>query len=88
MAFPTLHPLVAPTTPAVIPSRRSRRKTVEHRILYGSERTEVKLSLSYANIGDANAEQFLDHYDEVQGTFSTFDLPDNALAGWSSNTDA
>jgi hypothetical protein len=56
--------------------------------LYGSERTDVKLSLSYANIGDANAEQFLDHYDEVQGTFNTFDLPDNALAGWSSNTDA
>ena len=50
----------------------------EVRILYGSERTETKLSLSYTNIGDASAELFLDHYDEVKGTFNTFTMPDNA----------
>lgn len=89
MAFPTLQPTGRTYDPGSYPVKTFRAQNgKEHRILYGSERTEVKLSLSYANIGDANAEQFLDHYDEVQGTFSTFDLPDNALAGWSSNTDA
>ena len=89
MAFPTLQPTGRTYDPGNYPVKTFKAQNgVEHRILYGSERTDVKLSLSYANIGDANAEQFLDHYDEVQGTFSTFDLPDNALAGWSSNTDA
>lgn len=89
MAFPTLQPTGRTYDPGSYPVKTFKAQNgKEHRILYGSERTEVKLSLSYANIGDANAEQFLDHYDEVQGTFSTFDLPDNALAGWSSNTDA
>ena len=46
----------------------------EHRILYGSNRTNMKLSLTYANIQDADAELFLDHYDTVQGTFQTFVL--------------
>jgi hypothetical protein len=89
MAFPTLQPTGRTYDPGSYPVKTFKAQNgVEHRILYGSERTDVKLSLSYANIGDANAEQFLDHYDEVQGTFNTFDLPDNALAGWSSNTDA
>ena len=89
MAFPTLQPTGRTYDPGSYPVKTFKAQNgKEHRILYGSERTDVKLSLSYANVGDANAEQFLDHYDEVQGTFSTFDLPDNALAGWSSNTDA
>lgn len=89
MAFPTLRPTGRTYDPGSYPVKVFKAQNgKETRILYGSERTEVKLSLSYANIGDANAEQFLDHYDQVQGTFSTFDLPDNALAGWSSNTDA
>lgn len=89
MAFPILKPSSRSYDPGTYPVKVFKAQNgQETRILYGSERTEVKLSLSYANIGDANAEQFLDHYDQVQGTFSTFDLPDNALAGWSSNTDA
>jgi len=58
----------------------------ETRILYGSERTGARLSLSYENIGDASAGLFVSHYDEVQGTFKTFQLPDNALSGWGSST--
>jgi len=65
----------------------------EHRILYGSNRTNMKLSLTYANIPDADAEQFLDHYDLVQGTFQTFALGSiNGLSptrgGWEGNNDA
>ena len=89
MAFPTLVPTGRTYDTARYPVKTFKaQKGTEHRILYGTERTDVKLSLSYANIGDANAEQFLDHYDEVQGTFQTFAIPDNALAGWGSNTDA
>ena len=66
----------------------------EHRILYGSNRTNMKLSLSYANITDANAELFLDHFDAVQGTFQTFELARFQVGagatrgGWEGNGDA
>tara|TARA_R100001510_G_scaffold51237_1_gene50885 strand:+ start:244 stop:657 length:414 start_codon:yes stop_codon:yes gene_type:complete len=65
----------------------------EHRILYGDKRTNMKLSLTYANILDADAEKFLDHYDEVQGTFKTFPLPsingvNPTRGGWQGNKDA
>lgn len=60
----------------------------EHRILYGSNRTNMKLSLNYANITDSEAELFLDHFDAVQGTFQTFELAakrvsnGSARGGW------
>jgi hypothetical protein len=62
----------------------------EIRILYGSNRTNMKLSLTYANIFDADAELFLDHYDEVQGTFQTFGVGgiDTTRGGWEGNNDA
>jgi len=61
----------------------------ETRILYGSNRTNMKLSLSYANITDANAELFLDHYDEMKGTFTTFPVgQDTGKGGWKGNSDA
>ncbi len=65
----------------------------EHRILYGSNRTNMKLSLTYANIRDVDAELFLDHYDTVQGTFQTFVLGNingfnPTRGGWEGNKDA
>ena len=60
----------------------------EHRILYGSKRTGMKLSLTYANILDVDADQFLDHYDTVKGSFNTFLLANigensgSARGGW------
>ncbi|HAX29285.1 MAG TPA: hypothetical protein DCX94_15305 [Alteromonas macleodii] len=66
----------------------------EHRILYGNKRTNMKLSLTYANILDADAELFLDHYDTVQGTFQTFSLGsvgadrrNPTRGGWEGNKD-
>ena len=89
MAFPSIKPSGRTYEPGSYPIKTFKAQNgAETRILYGTERTEVKLSLSYANIGDANAELFLDHYDEVQGTFQTFRIPKNALAGWGGNTDA
>jgi len=65
----------------------------EQRILYGDKRTNMKLSLTYANILDADAELFLDHYDTVQGTFQTFSLGsingvNPTRGGWEGNKDA
>tara|TARA_R100000231_G_scaffold160_1_gene248 strand:+ start:1331 stop:2110 length:780 start_codon:yes stop_codon:yes gene_type:complete len=89
MAFPILKPSGRTFEPGGYPVKTFKSQSgAETRILYGSQRTEVKLSLSYANIGDPNAELFLDHYDEMQGTFKTFSLPGQALGGWSGNKDA
>ena len=66
----------------------------EHRILYGSNRTNMKLALTYENIKDADAELFLDHYEDMQGTFQTFGLRsiDDGTSpprgGWEGNKDA
>ena len=89
MAFPNLKPSGRTYEPGSYPVKTFKSQSgAETRILYGSERSEMKLSLSYANIGDANAELFLDHYDEVQGTFQTFNLTGQALSGWEGNRDA
>ena len=89
MAYPILKPSSRSYDPGSYPVKTFKAQNgAETRILYGSERTDVKLSLSYANIGDPNAELFLDHYDEVQGTFQTFTLPGQALGGWDGNDDA
>ena len=61
----------------------------EHRILYGSTRTNMKLSLTFANITDADAELILDHYDSIQGTFGTLIVtPSSGKGGWQGNQDA
>lgn len=89
MAFPELKPSGRTYEPGSYPIKTFKAQNgAETRILYGTERTEVKLSLSYANIGDANAERILDHYDEVQGTFQTFKVPNIVLTGWEGNNDA
>ncbi len=89
MAFPSLFPTSRAFDPGNYPIKTFNSQSgAETRILYGSERTNVKLQLSYANIGDASAELFLDHFDETKGTFSTFDVPVGSFKGWSANTDA
>ena len=60
---------------------------VETRILYGSRRTGQKMSLTYQNIFDYEAEQFVDHYDEVFGTLNPFSIASTGTAnggkaGW------
>ena len=90
MAFPDLVPTSRSFDAGDYPIKTFKSQNgKEHRILYGSNRTNMKLSLSYANITDANAELFLDHYDEVQGTFGTFGIGrDAGKGGWEGNEDA
>tara|TARA_Y100000361_G_scaffold152210_1_gene171161 strand:- start:1315 stop:1695 length:381 start_codon:yes stop_codon:yes gene_type:complete len=87
MAFPSLVPTARTFDAGDFPVKIYRSQNgKEHRILYGSNRTNMKLSLTYANITDANAELFLDHYEEEQGTFGTFDsVPSGYEKGWEGN---
>ena len=89
MAFPTLTPSSRNYASGDYPVKTFRAQSgAESRILYGSRRTGMTLDLQYDNLTDANAELFLDHYDETKGTYTTFTLPTVALAGWSGNKDA
>jgi hypothetical protein len=88
MAFPDLIPTARTFDAGDFPVKVFKSQNgVEHRILYGSNRTNMKLSLTYANIPDYSAELFLDHYEEEQGTFGTFDfMPSGYAKGWEGNT--
>jgi len=87
MAFPSLTPTGRQFTPGDFPSKRFNSQSgAEVRILYGSRRTNAVLSLSYANVTDANAESFLDDYSDQLGTFRTFTLPSAVFEGWSGTT--
>ncbi len=87
MAFPTLVPTSRQFDAGDFPVKTYKAQSgAEVRVLYGSDRTNMTLSLSFANVTDANAQLFVDHYDEAKGTFNTFDLPTEAVQGWSGTT--
>ena len=94
MAFPSLAPSSRNFSPGDYPIKTFKAQSgAETRVLYGSKRTGMKLDLTYKNISDANAELFLDHFDAMKGTYTTFDIviagvsPD-AKSGWEGNADA
>jgi len=90
MAYPTLIPTGRSFTPGDYANKKySAQDGAEFRILYGDKRVGMTLQLTYANISDANAELFLDHYHEMKGTYTTFEFPNsNPKGGWSGNSDA
>jgi hypothetical protein len=83
MAFPTLRPTSRDFSPGDWPIKRFNAQSgAEVRILYGSQRTNAKISLGYDNISDANAQLFLTDYAAQIGTLRTFDLPSAVRTGW------
>jgi hypothetical protein len=58
----------------------------EVRIRYGDKRYNAKLSLTYTNITDTQASDFLAHYNEQYGTHKAFVLPTAVLAGWGASS--
>ena len=84
MAFPNLVPTSRSFQSGDYPVKTFKAQNgAEVRILYGSKRTNMKMSLTYANITDANAALFLDHFHtETSGTFSTFEIAPNTRGGW------
>lgn len=89
-AFPKLVPTARTFESGDFPVKTFKAQNgVEHRILYGSRRTNMKLSLTFANITDAEAESILDHYEAVQGTFGTLTVSmEDGKGGWEGNEDA
>jgi hypothetical protein len=89
MPFPSIKPTARDFKPGDWPVKTFNAQSgAEVRILYGDTRTKMELSLSYDNVPDAQAEQFLTHYDEVKGSYLTFDLSDAAKTGWRGNAAA
>jgi hypothetical protein len=89
MAFPAQRPTSRDFSPGDWPVKQYNSQSgVEIRVLYGSQRTKMTLNLAYENITDAQADEFLTHYRETQGTYNTFLLPAAAKAGWTGNASA
>lgn len=73
MEFPNLVPSSRQFENGDYPvSRYTATNGMEVRILRGSNRTGMKLQLTYAAIPDEKVEYFLDHYAQQLGTFSAF----------------
>lgn len=91
MSYPDLVPTARSFDPGDWPTKQYRAQNgAEVRMLYGSRRTGMSLSLSYDNISDANAELFLGHYNLMLGTYNTFVLSADpgVKAGWKGHPDA
>lgn len=86
MAYPTLQPTGRNFDPGSYPVKTFRAQSgAESRILYGSKRVDQVLQLTYDNITDSQAEQFVTHFDEVKGSYLTFTLPSAVRAGWAAS---
>jgi len=83
MSYPTYAPSSRSYDPGDWPVKTFKALDgVEVRILYGNRRASSTFSLSYQNLTDAEAQEFLDHYDQMLGTFTAFQLPVSVLKGW------
>lgn len=83
MTYPKLRPSSRDYIPGDWAQKRYKALSgAETRIRYGDKRTDAKLTLQYQNVQDTEADDFLAHYDSVFGTFQSFTLPTEALAGW------
>ena len=84
MAFPNIKPTTRSFTMGDYPSKtyRSLSGTIFKRA-FGNKQTGYTLNLTFRNIGDMSelrtrsgtAKQIIDHYNDVDGTFSSFTLP-------------
>ena len=90
MAFPNIKPTTRNFTMGDYPSKtyRSLSGTIFKRA-FGNKQTGYTLDLTFRNIGDTSelrtrsgtAKQIIDHYNDVDGTFSSFTLPARVFEG-------
>lgn len=93
MAYPDIKPSARSFDPGDWPVRKyNAQNGAEVRILFGSKRYNLKLKLEYKHISDKNAELFLEHFQEVLGTYKTFEVTSEnrveVLAGWGGTKNA
>lgn len=83
MPYPDLAPTSRAYSAGTYPYKTYKSQNgVEARILYGDKRTGMTLELSYDNIADAVADDFIAHYDDTKGGYATFALPASFRSGW------
>lgn len=76
MTYPTIAPTSRQFSYGDWPVKKFQSQNgAEVRILYGNRRVGHELSLTYENIPDATAEQFLRHFESTKGTYETFTFP-------------
>ena len=90
MPFPNIKPTSRSFTMGDYPSKtyRSLSGTIFKRA-FGNKQTGYTLNLTFRNIGDTSelrtrsgtAKQIIDHYNDVDGTFSSFTLPARIFEG-------
>ena len=90
MAFPNIKPTTRSFKMGDYPSKtyRSLSGTIFKRA-FGNKQTGYTLNLTFRNIGDAfelrtnsgAAKEIIDHYNDVDGTFSSFTLPARVFEG-------
>ena len=89
MTFPALAPSSRTFDPGDYPVKAFKAQNgSEFRLLYGSKRVGMKMSLEYTNIPDAAAELFLTHFHAMQGTFRQFSIVAATKSGWAGDQGA
>lgn len=91
MTFPSIRPTGRQFDAGNWPVKSfSSQSGTEIRILYGNYRTNLVFSLTYENVTDAQAGDFLEDYANRNGTFGSFVFDDTQkqalLAGWGDPT--
>lgn len=83
MSYPTHAPSARSYDPGDWPVKAFKAMDgAEVRLMYGSRRSSATFSLSYQNLSDTEAQEFLEHFDQMLGTFTAFQLPASVLKGW------
>ena len=90
MPFPNIKPTTRSFTMGDYPSKTYRSLSgVIFKRAFGNKQTGYTLDLTFRNIGDTselrslsgNAKQIINHYNDVDGTFSSFTLPARVFEG-------
>lgn len=82
MTFPSYRPNTRTLTNGEYSVKQFRTQNgVVARRLYGSLPSNYRLSLGYTLLTDSQVESVLDHFDEVKGSFSGFQLPVDIFSG-------
>jgi hypothetical protein len=83
MAFPDLKPTARSVRLGDWPVKSFRSQNgKEYRVVYGDKRVGQELELTFENISDSNANDFIGHYNSSKGTYDTFTIEPNTRAGW------
>lgn len=85
MSFPTIKPTRRTASMGDYPVKAYRAISgAETRIRYGNLRSEATLELGYEGLSAAEAAEFANHYEAVNGTTYTFAVTTALTVGWNS----